>query len=210
MNLQFELYFAQNEHWPQTGHHILAQYDDETIIVYQAYKPSIGHFAVAHGYFGGDFKFERMSWIKPNFLWMMYRCGWGTKPDQEVVLAIYLKRSAFDDILAQAVHSTFIPEIYESEAAWKKALAKSDVRLQWDPDHHPNGAKLERRAIQLGLRGQTLKAFALEWIVKIEDISEFVREQHQPVQAKAYDQLLTPQERVYPVRDENTARKIGM
>jgi hypothetical protein len=26
------------------------------------------------------------------------------------------------------------------------------VRLQWDPDHHPNGSPLKRRAIQLGLR----------------------------------------------------------
>jgi len=27
-----------------------------------------------------------MSWIKPNFLWMMYRCGWGTKEGQQVTL----------------------------------------------------------------------------------------------------------------------------
>src|SRR5262245_58806343 len=26
-----------------------------------------------------------MSWIKLNFLWMMFRSGWGTKPDQEVI-----------------------------------------------------------------------------------------------------------------------------
>ncbi len=28
----------------------------------------------------------------------------------------------------------------------------SDVRLQWDPDHKPDGSKETRRAIQLGLR----------------------------------------------------------
>ena len=28
------------------------------------------------------------------------------------------------------------------------------VRLQWDPDHSPSYEKLERRAIQLGLKGQ--------------------------------------------------------
>ena len=32
--------------WPKTGKHILAQYDDETVVVYQAYKPSIAEYAV--------------------------------------------------------------------------------------------------------------------------------------------------------------------
>ena len=65
---------------------IRADFDRETIVVYQAYRPQIGHFAVKHGYFGGEFKLTRMSWIKPNFLWMMYRCGWAQKPGQEVVM----------------------------------------------------------------------------------------------------------------------------
>lgn len=210
MSLILEDWTNQIERWPRRGRHILAQYDDETVVVYQAYKPSIGHFASENVYFGGEFSFDRMSWIKPNFLWMMYRCGWGTKADQEVMLAVYLKRSAFDDILAQAVHSTFAPEVYGTEAEWKVGLARSEVRLQWDPDHHPNGAKLERRAIQLGLRGQVLRAYAREWIVQIEDISAFVREQYQHVQANAYDRLLTPQERIYPVEDEITAWKLGV
>lgn len=36
----------------------------------------------------------------------------------------------------------------------EKALGKgpSSVRLQWDPDHHPDGSPRRRRAIQLGLR----------------------------------------------------------
>ena len=67
-----------------SGRHVLAQYDAETVVVYQAYRPSIGAFAATHGYFGGGFSPSRMSWIKPNFLWMMYRCGWATKEGQEV------------------------------------------------------------------------------------------------------------------------------
>jgi len=31
---------------------------------------------------------------------------------------------------------------------------KSDVRLQWDPDHLPTGESHKRRAIQLGLRNK--------------------------------------------------------
>lgn len=52
--------------WPKAGRHILAQYDHDTVVVYQAYRPSIGHHAVKFGTFGGGFSNSRMSWIKPN------------------------------------------------------------------------------------------------------------------------------------------------
>ena len=42
--------------------------------------------------------YNRMSWIKPNFLWMMYRSNWGRSQGQEVVLAVRLKRSFFDSL----------------------------------------------------------------------------------------------------------------
>ena len=56
--------------WPRAGRHVLASYDDTTVVVYQAYRPSIARFAVQHGYFGGnDFSLSRMSWIKPCLLY---------------------------------------------------------------------------------------------------------------------------------------------
>lgn len=76
-------YLEQLPHWPQTGQHILAQFDEDSIVVYQAYRSSIALYAVANQRFGGDFSYNRMSWIKPNFLWMMYRSGWATKEGQE-------------------------------------------------------------------------------------------------------------------------------
>src|SRR5262245_8940786 len=148
MTLLSEPYLVQTARWPKNGRHILAQFDDGSVIVYQAYRPAIGHFAAKNGYFGGQFSLNRMIWIKPNFLWMMYRSGWASKEGQEVVLAVRLMRSAFDEILRRAVPSSFVPGVYENEAAWKTALARSDVRLQWDPDHNPSGAPVERRAIQ--------------------------------------------------------------
>src|SRR3954468_956899 len=139
MSLITEPYLAQNARWPKSGRHILAQFDGESVFVYQAYNPQIGHFAARHGYFGGGFGMGRMSWIKPNFLWMMYRSGWGTRGNQEVTLAVRLKRAAFDEILRLAVHSSFVPEGYPSQDHWKRAVVESDVRLQWDPDHGPSG-----------------------------------------------------------------------
>jgi len=210
MNLETEPYESQSSIWPTAGRVILAQYDEETVVVYQAYRPAIGDFAASHGYFGGEFKLSRMSWIKPNFLWMMYRCGWAAKEGQEVVLAIRILRTAFDDILSQAVYSTYKREIYESRGNWKTAVASSEVRLQWDPDHAPNGGKLERRAIQLGLRGSALRSYAQDWIVEIEDVSEFVREQRVNSVRNRYDQLVMPRERIYPVHDELTLQKLRL
>lgn len=87
-----------------------------------------------------------MSWIKTNFLWMMYRSGWATKARQERILAVRISREGFDTILSKAMTGRDEKESGMGE--------KSPVRLQWDPDHDPNGCPLARRAIQLGLRNE--------------------------------------------------------
>jgi len=210
MLIRTERYTEQVTRWPTSGRHILAQFDTETVVVYQAYAPAIGRFAAEQGWFGGAFSYSRMSWIKPNFLWMMFRCGWGTKEGQQVVLAVHLAREGFDAILKEAVHSTFTPEVYASPEEWKKRVQGSGVRLQWDPDHGPHGGKLERRAVQLGLRGEFLQRYGKEWIVRVEDVSDFVAEQFEHVRARRLDLLSTPEEHVYPVADAEVAEKLGI
>jgi hypothetical protein len=190
-------YAEQVKRWPQTGQHILAQFDDDTIIVYQAYCPAIGNFAIEKGYFGGEFKYSRMSWIKPNFLWMMYRSSWGQAEGQEVVLAVRLKRTFFDSLLGQAVPSSFDPSAFGSRDEWAGAVANSDVRRQWDPDHSPTGEKCERRAIQLGLRGAALEAYGKREVVEIINMSEFVAEQRANIGDWQNGTLVTPTEYVY-------------
>lgn len=203
MTLTTAPYAEQMKGWPQTGRHILAQFDEETIIVYQAYSSSIGRFAVEKGYFGGDFKYSRMSWIKPNFLWMMYRSQWGQAKGQEVVLAIRLRRGFFDSLLLQAVPSSFDAQAFADRGEWATAVARSDVRLQWDPDHLPAGEKCERRAIQLGLRGAALEGYGKREIVQIIDLSAFVAEQRANMQGWKTGNLITPRERVYLPADPN-------
>ena len=70
---------------------INAIYDDKTIRVYQAYNDVIANEALELGKFGRNFSMTRMTWIKPSFLWMMYRSGWGKKKNQERILAIDIK-----------------------------------------------------------------------------------------------------------------------
>ena len=210
MKIETESWQRQRELWPASGRHILAAYDEHSVLVYQAYRPEIGAYALEHQRFGGPWSFSRMSWIKPNFLWMMYRSGWGQKPGQEVVLAIRIAREGFDAILAAAVHSSHVPAVYGEQAEWKRQLQRSQVRLQWDPDHDPHGQKCERRAIQLGLRGEFLRNYAERWCLGITDVSALAREQHAHVQGGRLNQLETPRERVYPVRDAAVAAKLGL
>ena len=49
MPLITEPYTTQVARWPRSGRHILAQFDAESVVVYQAYNPAIGHFAARHG-----------------------------------------------------------------------------------------------------------------------------------------------------------------
>jgi hypothetical protein len=59
MQLVTEPYLTQVSRFPKNGRHIIAQYDDHSIVVYQAYSPEIGNFAATHNYFGGEFKRDR-------------------------------------------------------------------------------------------------------------------------------------------------------
>lgn len=180
--MKTEYYQQQQLRLPQQGAHIIAQATQDNIIVYQAFNPAIAQYAVANQRFGGShYSFARMTWIKPNFMWMMYRAGWASKPNQERILAITLKKEGFDEILRQAVFSSFKAARYSTKEEWQQALTQSSVRLQWDPDHAPNGDKLQRRAIQLGLKGSILQQLNNEWIIQIDDITPFVLQQKQNI-----------------------------
>jgi hypothetical protein len=211
MHISTEPYSAMRQLLPVDGQHIVAHQFETQVVVYQAYNPAIARFAVENQYLGGaGFSYGRMSWIKPNFLWMMYRCGWASKENQEQVLALWLDRTAFEEILNQAVFSTFTAGNYESAAAWKHELATKNVRLQWDPDHSPYGGKLTRRALQLGLKNDALEQFGKRQVTRIEDITDFVQQQKTFVDNRQLEQLQVPQERVYAVADAALAQKIGL
>lgn len=196
--LPTSLFNEQRALWPAQGEHVLAHYDVDSIVVYQAFRESTGRYAIEHQRFGGpDYSLDRMSWIKPNFLWMMYRSGWGTKPGQEVTLGLRIRRSFFDQLLARAVASSFDPARGPSKTEWKAAVLSSEVRLQWDPDHLPDGSKCERRAVQLGLRGSALRALAAgPELIEVIDMSPFVAAQREHAIAD-WAALAMPVERVY-------------
>ena len=151
---------------------ILAAYDSESILVYQAYRKEIAEEAVALQKFGDHFSRSRWTWIKPSFFWMMYRSGWATKPGQEHILAIRLKREAFESILAHAlVTDPTLFMVYESEHDYRSDKAKRPNRVQWDPERTIDVTKaFGRRAIQVGIHPLFHSTY-IDGITSIEDIT---------------------------------------
>jgi len=191
---------------------IRAQYDETTIRVYQAFNNQIADSALTNGTFTSPaFKMERMTWIKPSFLWMMYRCGWAQKDDgQRRVLAIDISRSGFEWALQNGLNSKPSP-LVQSKEEWQALKKTSTVRIQWDPERDLYLEPLAHRSIQIGLTRLAVNLYCNEWISKITDITPLARK-IQPliikgdiVSAKA----LLPKEAPYPVSNE-LSLQLGM
>ncbi|MDN3293817.1 DUF4291 domain-containing protein [Streptomyces ficellus] len=183
--------------------HVRAAFTPETITVYQAYADRIAIPALSAGTFVAPFKVTRMTWIKPSFLWMMYRSGWATKTDQDRVLAIDITREGFEWALSHSCLSHYDRNHFTSEEDWRAQLRSSPVRIQWDPDRDLNLNPLPGRAIQIGLSGEAVTRYVDDWIVDIKDVTQTVREIHRAVTAghhKAVEGMI-PREREYPLPD---------
>ncbi|KAL0477499.1 altered inheritance of mitochondria protein [Acrasis kona] len=178
--LKTERYLLQRELWPASGRHIMAQYNEEAILVYQAYNKKIADYAVQIQKLNGpDWSSTRMTWIKTNFLWMMFRSNWARKKNQDHILGIWLKLESFNKYLRMP----------DSE--------KGTVRIQ-DPDHYPSGDRHPlRKAVQLGLKN--VQGFINgDDIVLIQDLTEFVHAQHEALENNL-DELVIPEEKIYSI-----------
>ncbi|POP41287.1 DUF4291 domain-containing protein [Superficieibacter electus] len=186
---------------------IRATYTQQTITVYQAYNEQIADVAIRHQRFGAPFSFNRMTWIKPSFMWMMERSNWGLKKNQERILAIELKRTFFDWLLEHAVLTTPEPHVYAHAGVWEELFNQANVYVQWDPERSLNGKKLEYRSLQMGISRNLIRQFNDEAIVAITDLSPLVKKCHtllvngKSSKAKSF----LPVERIYPV--SSAARK---
>jgi hypothetical protein len=178
---------------------VRASFTDRAITVYQAYSAQIADAAVAAGTFVAPFKRGRMTWIKPSFLWMMYRAGWAAKPGQERILAIQITRGGFEWALAHAALSHYEPGTHASEQQWAEQKLTSAVRVQWDPDRSVTLEPLSRRAIQIGLSGEAVDRYLDEWITDITDVTPLGVEIHRLVTSGDHSaaQALLPAEDVY-------------
>jgi uncharacterized protein DUF4291 len=182
---------------------IRALYDEHTVAVYQAYPSEIADPALRAGTFVEPFAMSRMTWIKPSFLWMAYRSGWATKPNQTRILRIHLTRDGFMWALTNSCLSHYDRKQHASEAAWRRQLRESPVRIQWDPEQTLHLQPQQSvRSIQIGLSGEAVSLYVTDWITSIEDVTETMHSIHAlartaPTEAEA----LLPAERQYPLPD---------
>ncbi|YCK37011.1 DUF4291 domain-containing protein [Actinomadura sp. ATCC 39365] len=170
---------------------IRADYDADTIVVYQAYAPAIADAALRAGRFVAPFSFHRMTWIKPSFLWLMHRSNWARKAGQERILAVRMTRRGWEEALSRAVLTTADPA----------AVTRAAVHVQWDPERSSRGAALNHYSIQVGIGRDLIRTFTDDWIVSLTDLTPQVRKATALTQTghAAKAQRLFPAERVYPL-----------
>jgi hypothetical protein len=189
---------------------IRADYNGETIVVYQAYRPAIAEAAVAAQRFVNPFSLNRTTWIKPSFRWMMHRSGWANKPGQERVVAVRITRAGWEEALSQAVLTTPEPRVYGSHEEWRERFARAAVRVQWDPEYSLHDVTLDHRSIQVGLSRDIIARYVNDWTVEIRDLTSLAHEMSAHLRSGDIQraETLLPPEEPYPL-DDALAKTIG-
>lgn len=190
---------------------IRADYDRESIVVYQAYRPAIAEAALQAGRFVPPFSFGRMTWIKPSFLWLMERSNWARKSGQERILAVRITREGWEKALSQAVMTSFETNVHQSIDAWRNQFEKAAVHVQWDPERSIRGKKLDCRSIQVGLSREIIGEYVASWILEIFDLTSLTQKIRRLCEQGQYDRgkKLLPRERKYEVKNE-VAQRLAM
>src|SRR5262249_12251622 len=147
------------------------------------------------------FSFNRMTWIKPSFLWLMHRSNWGQKGNQERTLAVRITRTGWEKALSLAVLTAFHRGVYSSPEEWRERIEQAHVHVQWDPERSLRGAALPYSSIQVGISRHLIREYADKWIVGIEDYTQRVQKIYQRLHSGEAEKAkkLLPPERPYPV-----------
>ena len=186
-----------------SSHEIRADYDRDTITVYQAYGKEIAIPALKAKCFQPPFSLNRMTWIKPSFLWIMERSGWATKSNQEHILGIKIKRVSWEKALRAGVLTSFDKRVYGSHTEWQTTFDNAMIHIQWDPERSLRGAKLEHRSIQVGVSRHLIHEYVNDWTVDIKDYTPLAKKISSLCKEGHHDKakLLLPAERIYPLND---------
>ena len=192
-------------------HEIRADYNANTIVVYQAYSPAVALPALAAQRFVPPFSLARMTWIKPSFLWLMERSNWAQKSGQEHILAVRVRRSGWDEALSLGVLTSYNAAVHRSSEVWREQFERGLVHVQWDPERSIRGADLGYNSIQVGLSRHIIQKYVDDWVVEIKDLTPLAKNIHSLLKAGQADKArkLLPPERIYPV-DADTMKQLGM
>lgn len=185
----------------QPEYQIRANYDAKSIVIYQAYRPQIADAALEHQRFVAPFSLKRMTWIKPSFLWLMYRSRWGQKSSQRRILAVRIARSGWEKALSLGVLTHPEPSVYSNGTKWQTEFETAAVHVQWDTERSLRGAALNHYSIQVGISRNLIHEYVNDWTQEITDMTPLVTKIRRCIRSGniANARRLLPTERVYPV-----------
>lgn len=187
---------------------IRADYDRETIVLYQAYNRQIADLAVRNQTFVSPFSFNRMTWIKPSFCWLMHRSNWAQKRGQERTLRVRISRSGWEEALSLGVLTAPQGAVFGDPTRWEREFRDAAVHIQWDTERSVRGAALDHYSIQVGLSRHIIRRFVEDWIVSIEDYSPTVTKLYNLLHSGNANRIgrFLPSERLYPMTPEVAKR----
>jgi hypothetical protein len=190
---------------------IRARFDRDSIVVYQAYSDQIAIAALKEQRFVAPFSFQRMTWVKPSFLWLMHRSQWGKRANQQRTLAVHIKRSGWDKALSCGVLTHPEPTIYRNPTVWEAEFQEAKVHIQWDTERTLRGAALNCFSIQVGISRHLIQEFVNDWIVRIEDLTPIVAKIRNLIHSgdESRAKQLLPSEKIYAV-EQASARRIHL
>ena len=190
---------------------VRADFNSSSLVVYQAYNGAIADAAIAANRFVSPFSTQRMTWVKPSFLWLMHRSNWAQKSNQTRILKVRISRAGWDEALSLGTLTSFEAGVHQSSTAWREEFESSPVHVQWDPERSFRGADLGINSIQVGLGRAVIERFVDEWTLEISDSTPLVRRIHSLItqgNPEAARRLLPP-EKLYAV-EPNTARRLNI
>ncbi|MFE3799471.1 DUF4291 domain-containing protein [Nocardia tengchongensis] len=189
---------------------IRADFDRDTIVVYQAFNDAIATAAVGAQRFVEPFSLNRMTWIKPSYRWLMHRSNWARSPGQERILAVRITRAGWEEALGRAVLTSPERRVYGDAARWREQFEEAVVRVQWDPEYSIRNVKLDHRSIQVGLSRDIVQRYVDEWVVEIRDLTALTHKIFGHLRDGRVDRAtaLLPPDKRYPLA-ENLAKRVG-
>src|SRR3989338_722749 len=185
-----------------------AQFNKEKVLIYQATSNENAESALKHQSFDYCFNFDRSTWLKTSYFWMMHNSKWATNKNQERILGVQIKKDFFDKLLRKAIAFQPLPKIYSPlgfwDVAWndeklrQKLARESEISVQLDPERDYLGFKRGIRAIQIRIKGETLKNYSSTQILSIEDLTELSKENHRRIYSGRMSFARVPIEEIYP------------
>ncbi len=190
---------------------VRTDFNSSSLVVYQAYNDAIADAAIKANRFVAPFSLNRMTWIKPSFLWLMHRSNWAQKSNQTRVLKVRISRAGWDEALSLGVLTSFEAGVHQSSTVWREQFEAAPVHVQWDPERSFRGADLGINSIQVGLGRAVIERFVDDWTLEISDSTPLVRRIHSLLikgNSEAARRLLPP-EKPYEV-EPKTAHRLNI